>query len=236
LLGQDIDEAIRLFNSFQFTRAKDIFLELVSDTNHPRIGEVYYYIGRLSVNPDSALFRYYEVINKHPQSHYADISYLEIAKINIARKNYRTALANLDALLKRYPDTEYRDEIMFWQGISYISVDDAAQGEAMLEELQRSFPKSVWSERAVNITKNKDLGQEYYTIQLGSYREKSNAETYAKTLEDKGLDVRIIEAFIKGQMYYRVWSGQFITLERAKEYMLKLDSLGLKGNVVRGSE
>jgi TolA-binding protein len=236
LLGQDIDEAIRLFNSFQFSRAKDIFLELVSDTSNPRIGEVYYYIGRLSVNPDSALSYYYEVINKHPQSHYADISYLEIAKINIARKNFTTALANLDALLKRYPDTEYRDEIMFWQGISYISVDDAAQGEAMLEELQRAFPKSVWSERAVNITQKKDVGQEYYTIQLGSYREKSNAEKYAKTLEDNGLDVRIVKALIKGQMYYRVWSGQFITLDRAKEYMLKLDSLGLKGNVVRGSE
>ena len=235
LFGQDIDEAIRLFNSFQFSRAKEIFYELKDDKDHARIGEVYYYIGRLSVNPDSATYYYYEVINNFPRSRYADISYLEIAKINVARKNFRTAIANLDALTKRYPETEYRDEVMFWQGVSYISVDDNEQGEAILKELQKSYPKSVWSERAANITQTKDLSQEYYTIQLGSYRNKENAESYAATLRDKGLDVRVVEALVKGQIYYRVWTGQFLTLEQAKEYMLKLDSLGLKGNVVRGS-
>jgi TolA-binding protein len=235
LFGQDIDEAIRLFNSFQFSRAKEIFYTLKADKNHPRIGEVYYYLGRLSVNPDSAVSYYYDVINNHPQSRYADISYLEIAKINVARKSFRTAIANLDALIKRYPETEYRDEIMFWQGVSYISVDDTEEGTAILKELQKSFPKSVWSERAANITLTKDVEQEYYTIQLGSYRNKSNAEKYAATLREKGLDVRVVQALVKDQIYYRVWAGQFLTLEQAKEYMLKLDSLGLKGNVVRGS-
>ena len=235
LLGQDIDEAIRLFNSFQFSRAKEIFHELKNEKNHPRIGEVYYYLGRLSVNPDSATYYYYEVINNHPRSRYADISYLEIAKINVARKNFKTAIANLDALIKRYPETEYRDEIMFWQGVSYVSVGDAEQGETILKELQKTFPRSVWSERAANITQTKDLSQEYYAIQLGSYRNKENAESYAATLRDKGLDVRIVEALVKGQIYYRLWTGRFLTLEQAKEYMVKLDSLGLKGNVVRGS-
>jgi tetratricopeptide (TPR) repeat protein len=233
--AQDIDEAIRLFNSFQFSRAKEIFHALKTDTEYPRIGEVYYYLGRLSVNPDSAVYYYYDVINKYPQSRYADVSYLEIAKINVARKNFRTAIANLDALVKRYPETEYRDEIMFWRGVSYISVEETEEGEVILSELQKTFPKSVWSERAANITTTKDIEKEYYAIQLGSYRNKSNAETYAATLREKGLNVRVVEATVKGQTYYRVWIGQFLTLEQAKEYMLKLDSLGLKGNVVRGS-
>ncbi len=235
LFSQDIDEAIRLFNSFQFTRAKEIFYELKAEKDHPRIGEVYYYLGRLSVNPDSASHYYYEVINHHAQSRYADISYLEIAKINIARKNFVTALSNLEKTLTRYPETEYRDEIMFWQGICHISIDDIEQGEGILRELQRSFPKSVWSERAANISQRKDAAQEYYAIQLGSYRNKGNAEKYAATLREKGLEVRVVEALIKGQRYYRVWTGRFLTLEQAKEHMLKLDSLGLKGNVVRGS-
>ena len=235
LFAQNIDEAIRLFNAFQFSRAKEIFNALSAEKDHPRIGEVYYYLGRLSVNPDSAVHYYYEVINDYPQSRYADVSYLEIAKINVARKNFRTAIANLDALIKRYPDTEYRDEIMFWKGVSYVSVDETEEGESILKELQRSFPKSVWSERAANITMTTDIQNEYYSIQLGSYRDKSNAETYAATLREKGLDVRVVQALVKGQTYYRVWVGQFLTLEQAKEYMMKLDSLGLKGNVVKGS-
>jgi TolA-binding protein len=235
LLGQDLDEAITLFNSFQFGRAKEIFQKLKEDKDHPRIGEVYYYLGRLSVNPDTAAHYYYQVINSYPQSRYADICYLEIAKINVVRKNFRTAIANLDELSKRYPDTDYRDEIMFWQGVSYVSLDETEQGEAILIELQKSYPKSVWSERAANITRTKDIEPEFYAIQLGSYRNRSNAEKYASTLRDMGLEVRVVEALVKGQTYYRVWTGHFITLEQAKEYMLKLDSLGLKGNVVKGS-
>jgi TolA-binding protein len=234
LFSQDIDEAIRLFNAYQFSRAKEIFNELRKDENHARIGEVYYYLGRLSVNPDSAANYYYKVINNHPQSRYADISYLEIAKINIARKNFVTAVSNLDALIKRYPETEYMDEIMFWQGISHISLDDPQRGEEILKTLQRIYPKSVWSERAGNIMQKKETTEEYYTVQLGSYRNKANAEKYAVTLRGKGIEVRVVEAVVKGQTYYRVWAGQFLSLEGAREYLLKLDSLGLKGNVVRG--
>lgn len=234
LYSQDIDEAIRLFNAFQFSRAKEIFSELRKDENNARIGEIYYYLGRLSVNPDSAASYYYKVINDHPHSRYGDISYLEIAKINIARKNFVTATSNLEALIKRYPETEYMDEIMFWLGISYISVDNHQRGEEILKTLQQTYPKSVWSERAGNITQKKETTQEYYTVQLGSYRSRENAEKYAVTLRSKGVDVRVVEAQVKGQTYYRVWSGQFLGLEGAREYLLKLDSLGFKGNVVRG--
>jgi outer membrane protein assembly factor BamD (BamD/ComL family) len=234
LFGQDIDEAIDLFNSFQFSRAKEIFQTLKNNKNHPRLGEIYYYLGRLSINPDSATYYYYNVINDYPQSRNADISYLEIAKINFARKNYRTTITNLNELIKRYPDSDYRDEIMFWMGVSHISLNQAEQGQEILAELQRNFPTSVWSERAANVTQKKDIEQEYFTVQLGSYRNKGNAEEYAATLRDKGLDVSVVEALVKGQVYYRVWTGNFLTVEQAKEYMLKLDTLGLKGNVVKG--
>lgn len=234
LSGQDIDEAIRMFNSFQFSRAKEIFYELKKDENHPRIGEVYYYLGRLSVNPDSAAQYYYSVINDYPQSRYADITYLEIAKINIARKNFTTAIANLAELLKRYPETEYQDEIMFWQGVSNISAGNTERGESLLASLQNKYPKSVWSERAANITQKKESAQEYYTVQLGSYRNRENAQTYAASLREKDIEVEIVEAIVKGHTYYRVWSGHFASLEKAKEHLSKLDSLGLKGNVVRG--
>ena len=198
------------------------------------MGEIYYYLGRLSVNPDSAVHYYYSVINDHPQSRYADISYLEIAKINVARKNFRTAIANLNEINKRYPDSDYRDEILFWLGVSHISLEDVDRGEEILAELKRAFPKSVWSERAANITQTKSIEQEFYTVQLGSYRSKGNAEQYAETLRAKGLDVRVVEALVKGQIYYRVWTGQVLTLEQAKEHILKLDTLGLKGHVVKG--
>ncbi len=234
LFGQDIDEAIRLFNAFQFNRAKEIFSKLSQNKDDARIGEVYYYLGRLAVNPDSAAGFYYKVINDHPQSRYADQSYLEIAKINIARKNFGTAISNLEELMKRYPETEYKDEIMFWRGISHISMDETARGEEILAALQRTYPKSVWSERASNITRKAEVTKEFYAVQLGSYTTKDNAEKYAASLRQKGIDTRVVQALVKGQTYYRVWVGEFPDLEKARAYQQKLDSLGFKGHVVRG--
>lgn len=236
LIAQNIDEAIRLFNSFQFERSEEIFREIIKDKNNPRIAEAYYYMGRLSVSPDAALLYYNEVINNHPASRYADISYLEIAKIDIAREKYKNAIAILDELLQKFPDTNVKDEILFWLGVAHISSGKKEEGVRFLENLRASFPRSIWSERAAQIipTTTGVAGDEYFTVQIGSYRNKANAQKLEEELTRKGLNVKIVEAMVKGNIYYRVWVGQFQSLEGAKAFSLILDSLGIKGNVVKG--
>ncbi len=234
LSSQDIDEAIKLFNAFQFDRAREIFAEIANDKENPRIAEAYYYLGRLSINPDSAL-RYYHIVTKdYLQSRYADVSYLEIAKINIARESYRNAIVTLNELLNKYPDTQVKDEAMFWLGVSNISSENREQGVTILRELTKTFPNSVWSERATNITRSSDASNEYFTIQVGSYRGKSNAQKRSEEIQAKGFKAKVVEAIIKGTLYYRVWVGQFNTIEEAKALSVKLDSLGISGNVVKG--
>lgn len=235
LTAQDINEAIRLFNSYQFERAHEIFIEIVKDKDNPRIVEAYYYLGRLTISPDSALSFYKKVINDYPQSRYADISYLETAKINIAMKNYENAIATLNGLLQKTPDTNLKDEVLFWLGVSYMSSDQEKKGASILENLQTTFPKSVWSERAANIISTKGpVVNQYFTVQVGSYRNKSNAEKYAEEMTKMGFDTQVVDALVKGNIYYRVWVGRFSIIEQAKAFSLKLDSLGIKGNVVKG--
>lgn len=237
LSAQNIDEAIRLFNSFQFERAREIFIEVVKDADNPRIAEAYYFLGRLSIDPDSALSYYQRVTKNYSQSRYADISYLEIAKINIARGKYANAIITLSELLRNYPDTNSHDEILFWLGVSYMSNGQEKQGTNVLQDLRTRFPKSMWSERAANVVPTKKIPQtkeEYFTIQVGSYRNRENAEMHAEELQKGKFDVQIVEAVVKGETYYRVWVGKFATAEQAKTFSVKLDSLGIRGNVVRG--
>jgi tetratricopeptide (TPR) repeat protein len=236
LIANNIDEAIRLFNSFQFDRAEEIFKEVIKEKNNPRIAEAYYYMGRLSVSPDAALLYYNEVINNYPTSRYADISYLEIAKIDIAREKYKSAIAALKELLQKFPDTQVKDETLFWLGVAHISGGQKEAGLQFFEQLKTSFPRSIWSERAAQIIPQTTgaTGNEYFTVQVGSYRDKSNAQTLYQELTKKGLNVKIVEAVVKGNTYFRVWVGQFETLEGAKAFSLVLDSLGIKGNVVKG--
>jgi outer membrane protein assembly factor BamD (BamD/ComL family) len=182
--------------------------------------------------------RYYtKVINDYPQSRYADISYLEVAKSNIARQKYNNAIVTLNELLRKYPDTNLIDEVLFWLGISYISSEQGEQGRNILENLRKRFPKSLWSERAASIIptgKTSVEPKDYYTVQVGSYRKKANAERHAKEMREKGFETQIVEALVKGNTYFRVWVGKFPTIEQAKTFSLKLDSLGIKGNVVKG--
>jgi tetratricopeptide (TPR) repeat protein len=236
LFAQDIDEAIRLFNASQFEQARTMFQQVVQDKNEPRIAEAYYYLGRLSIAPDSAVFYYNKVTNDYPQSRYGDIAYLEIAKIHIAREKYSNAIISLNELMRKFPDTEYQDEIMFWLGYSYINSGKKQEGEAILEELKKKFPKSLWSERAAVILPTKDtppVSEEYYTVQVGSYRNKNNADNYAGEMRAKGYEVDVVEALVKGNTYFRVWVGKFPSLQEAKTFSQELVSQGIKGNVVK---
>ena len=178
LIANNIDEAIRLFNSYQFDRAEEIFKEVIEEKNNPRIAEAYYYMGRLSVSPDAALLYYNEVINNYPTSRYADISYLEIAKIDIAREKYKSAIAALKELTRKFPDTQVKDETLFWLGVAHINGGQKEVGLQFFEQLKTSFPHSVWSERATQIIPQTTgaTGEEYFTVQVGSYRDKTNAQ------------------------------------------------------------
>lgn len=237
LFAQDIDEAIRLFNSSQFERARDIFVQVAKDKDDPRIAEAYYYLGRLSISPDSAFYYFNKVKTDHPQSRYADIAYLEIAKSHISLKNYQNAIITLTELLRKYPDTNLHDEIMFWLGVSYMSSGKEEEGVSILKDLRKTYPKSLWSERALTIIPSKDAPdktKEYYTVQVGSYRNKNNADNYASEIRAKGYSVQIVEALVKGNTYFRVWVGKFTTIEQAKTFSKELESLDIKGNVVKG--
>jgi tetratricopeptide (TPR) repeat protein len=234
LIASNIDEAIGLFNSFQFEKARRQFIELLKDETNPRIAEVYYYLGRLSVNPDSALMYYRTLIQKYPQSRWVDISFVEVAKVNIAREHYSDAIIVLNELVRRFPDTELMPEVLFWLGVSELGLENKDEGISTLENLRTSFPKSIWAERAASIIPSKGENKEYFTIQVGSYRNQKYAKIYLEEIKKKGFDAKIVKATIKGNIYYRVWVGQFLKLEEAKTFQSKLDSLDIKGNVVKG--
>jgi len=234
IFAQNIDEAIKLFNAFQFDKARALFENLARDENNPRIAEVFYYLARLTANPDSSIYYYRMIIDKYPQSRYADIAHLEIAKIFIGKENFKNALVILEQMRKDYPNSELKDEALFWTGVVFIETGNKETGYKTLQELINTFPKSIWASRAKNLIPSAMPQKEYYTVQVGSFRNKENAEKRIEELKAKGFDARIIEAVVMDKTYYRVWVGEFETMEQAKSLVAKLDSLGIKGNAVKG--
>lgn len=234
LPAQNLEEAIKLFNTFQFEKARSIFEELAKDVNNPRIAEIYYYLARLTANPDSSILYYQRIINNYSESRYADIAYLEIAKISIAQEKYKNALITLSELNKNYPDSELKEEILFWLGIAQIESGNKEEGYQTLQNLISAYPKSIWANRARNLVPQTEPHKVYYTVQVGSFRNKENAEKKLEELKTRGFNGKIAEATVMGKLHYRVWIGEFETMEQAKSLVAKFDSIGIKANVVKG--
>ncbi|MEO0106103.1 MAG: tetratricopeptide repeat protein [candidate division WOR-3 bacterium] len=232
--AQTVDEAIKLFNAFQFDKAKNLFVKLAQDENNPRIAEIYYYLGRLNVNLDSSFYYYKIIIDRYPQSRYVDVAYLEIGKIFILKEDFSNALITFNELIKNYPNSDLKEEILFWLGFAYIETGNKESGYKTFNELINTYPNSIWASRAKNLLPSNQPKKEFYTVQVGSFRNKNNAETIVSELKAKGFDAKIIEAVVMDKIHYRVWVGEFETMEQAKTLALKLDSLGIKGNVVKG--
>lgn len=57
-----------------------------------------------------------------------------------------------------------------------------------------------------------------FTVQVASYDNEKDAQTYAQSLKTKGYTAYYIPADVKGKTYYRVSVGQFNTRKEAEDY------------------
>jgi rare lipoprotein A len=72
-----------------------------------------------------------------------------------------------------------------------------------------------------------DLKTPHYTVQIGSYKKKSDAQKLASLTDD----ARIVDAYVNGEKYYRVYVGHFEDFNEAEELKKELQKQGLAGFV-----
>ncbi len=115
---------------------------------------------------------------------------------NISNNKTVTCLVN-----DRGPFVEGRDIDLSYAAAKEIGLLGQGVGEVWIEYLERdtSYVKEV--------KYFSDVGT--VTIQVGSFREFSNAKRLQKALELKYTNVYIMEAPIEGDIYYRVRIGKF---------------------------
>lgn len=77
------------------------------------------------------------------------------------------------------------------------------------------------------ITVPSNLKQPYYTVQIGSFKKRNDAES----LSSKFPDSEVVKISIKGEIYYRVYVGNFISKNKAKKLLYKLMQKGIDGFV-----
>jgi len=109
-------------------------------------------------------------------------------------------------------ESEFRPSALYKLIHTSFKKGDLAQGKAYIAELKKNFPKSAEAHMADAL----DTGDLFFTVQVGAFANKANAQKLADELSDKGFDA-YVESFDKGiTSLYRVRVGKFSSREEAE--------------------
>jgi pentatricopeptide repeat protein len=92
------------------------------------------------------------------------------------------------------------------------------------EKIKERYPKSLESHLAEEALKE---GEFYFTVQVGSFTSRDNAENLCKKLKLQGFPVFINEKIVEDIRFYRVRVGKYDKLYKARDIKQQLKEKGL---------
>ncbi|NWF90956.1 MAG: SPOR domain-containing protein [Ignavibacteriaceae bacterium] len=170
---------------------------------HPNSSAVLYLEALLTENGEIAYQKYNSIVERYPDSKYADDALYRIFAYFYAIDDLNKAEFFRSRLKSEYPESPYiklTDKTTF----SDYSVPIVKQIE------QKSAPKVVEKQAAGNFQ---------YTIQAGAFSRKDNAVRLKEDLDKAGYNTQLIEKSVGGTVFHVVYVGKFSSDEEAKNYL-----------------
>lgn len=91
---------------------------------------------------DEALAAFAVFVQQYPRHSYADNALYWRGECYYARRNFRSALSEFEAVLSRYPDGNKAPDAMLKAALSRGELGDVARARAMLYRVAEQFPRS----------------------------------------------------------------------------------------------
>lgn len=129
---------------------------------------------------------YYDIALNHPESEFSDESLFRIFQFYYAKGDYEQAKKELERLKTLYPASPYAG----------VNVRFPSAGEISIADKSGRRP----SESKVDCN---------YSLQVGAFVDKNNAEREKEFFESKGYGVELHTKFKDGKLFYIVWVGCF---------------------------
>lgn len=172
----------------------------------------------LTENGEAASKKFLGLVDKYPQSKYADASIFRLYSYNYAIGSYQTASKFFERLKAEYPTSPYLKSA--FQNVSLLSDED---------ELEQSPNVSVPETK--KIAPQKEVYK--YTIQAGAFSVLTNAEKLKLDFEKNNYQVSIKEKNVAGASFYIVLVGQFATDSDARTELNEIfNKFNISGRVV----
>lgn len=162
----------------------------------------------------------------------------ELAEELYLKGNYRSAAYECEKLFREYKAGQVRSEAAYIAGLSYLRLNNFSKSKRyFLFVLDNSNDPILTNEAQVgliNISKKSPLIKEpsSFSIQMGSFKDKRNADRLYKRFKRRRYTVRITEERDGKVIIYKVKIGRFKSRKDAVKFAKKLRKRGYQTAIV----
>lgn len=212
---------------------------LASQEESREIDELYYLLG-LSYLKDANFLRasdIFEIILKeHPDSRFKDEAKFGLADTYLLRSDLDKAKGEYEDLLKNSPATKLKAQAYYRLSQIGFKKGDSNSGKMYLDLLKEEFPTNtelilnrdlyIPAPKPLAIASNESAPIVYYSVQVGAFSSKENAQNLAQKLIQEGHQAYIEDPSTEGSQSFRVRVGKLPSRQEAAELEKKLSLEG----------
>lgn len=192
---------------------------LASVKESRQLDELYYILG-LSYMKDGNYLRasdIFEIIlNEFHDSRLREQAQLGLADTLFLREDFVRAQNDYEELLKRDQNTHLKAQLFYRLSKLGFRTGDTETGKEYAQKLKNEFPHNSESEFAADFCPiPRSASEMYYSVQVGAFSEKKNADTLTQKLLQKGYPAFIEESYAQAKTSYRVRVGKANTRQEA---------------------
>jgi tetratricopeptide (TPR) repeat protein len=184
---------------------------------------------------DSALLKFEQILRSFPGSRWAQWAQLGRGDCLFAEERYDQAVAEYQKVLDVYKYSQAFPFALSGLAISFARLGDPERALLYHNLLKEKYPRSaesvrepVEAERPIEGVAEPDRAERLagvrYTVQLGVFGQKENAQKLRSQFEKQGYSVRVESKVIGGKRSDVVQLGSFVSYQEASELKRKLES------------
>jgi tetratricopeptide (TPR) repeat protein len=183
---------------------------LALNSYSPDSDELYYILG-LSYLKDGNYLRasdIFEIIlREFKNSAFGEEAKLGLGDVYFIKGDFVRARDYYKDIINNNPDTRLKSQLYYRLSECAFKLGDAQQGKFYLDKLKQEFPLNFESRLYKDLYVFSD-SEFYYTVQVGSFLNITNAENLLNKLNDKGYNAYIQEIDSESRKIYRVRVGK----------------------------
>ena len=220
LFAQDVD-IVPYLKQIENGNVDDVKNQIADlKEKYPGSPSIMFLDGVLTENGQKAVVIYQNIVDKYPDSKYADAALYRLYSYYYALGLYESAKEKLDLLINKYPDSPYI-KIAKQNQLPVNPEIASEETQAKEDSVQQPPPQT------------KQTNQNFkFTIQAGAFSNNENAQSLKSDFDKAGIFCEVKEKQVAGTVFHVVYVGRFITRDEADGFLKTInDKYNLNGRV-----